>query len=227
MNAVFGIDLMLLVLVIGTAVAAVEVRNLYSAVMLASIYSLLMACFWTTMDAVDVAYTEAAVGAGISTILCIGTLVLTGSHETVRKAVHWPALLACVCAGGFLVYGTLDMPPFGARNNPAHTHPVYAGYTQQTVPKTPHGKSWQNIQEYEARKKAEEEAALAAGKEPDHGHGHDNFFHGHVPNQVTSIIVAYRGYDTMFETCVIFTAGVGMILLLRGRKGNPQKGGLL
>jgi multicomponent Na+:H+ antiporter subunit B len=36
-----------------------------------------------------------------------------------------------------------------------------------------------------------------------------------VPNAVTSVLADYRGYDTMFETTVIFTAGVACIILLR------------
>jgi multicomponent Na+:H+ antiporter subunit B len=208
------IDMVLLGFACVLALAAVEVRNLYSSVMLASTYSLVMACFWTVTDALDVAYTEAAVGAGISTILLIGALVLAGEREIVRKVVHWPALLVCAIVGALLVYGTLDMPRFGDRNAPAHLHPVYEGYTQQNVPKDPSGKSYADVQRYNE---------AHAGDE----HHDDNFFHGHVPNQVTSIIVAYRGYDTMFETCVTCTAGIGMILLLRGRKRRPGTGGPL
>ena len=36
-----------------------------------------------------------------------------------------------------------------------------------------------------------------------------------VPNVVTSVLADYRGYDTMFETSVIFTAGVAVMMLLR------------
>jgi multicomponent Na+:H+ antiporter subunit B len=36
-----------------------------------------------------------------------------------------------------------------------------------------------------------------------------------VPNIVTSVLADYRGYDTMFETVVIFTAGIAIIFLLR------------
>ncbi|MCB9893978.1 MAG: DUF4040 domain-containing protein [Planctomycetes bacterium] len=223
MNGILIIDLILLALLLITAVATVEVRNLFAAAMISSIYSLLMACFWTSMDAVDVAYTEAAVGAGISTILLIGTLVLTGSRETVRKAVHWPALLTCLAAGAVLIYGTLDMPAFGDPNAPAQQHPLYSGYTQQNIVKSPVGKSHENVEAYNA---AQAEAQAHAEHEGEHAEHHD-FYHGHVPNQVTSIIVDYRAFDTMFETCVIFTAGLGLIVLLRGRKGNPLRGGLL
>ncbi len=213
-NGILIIDLVLLTLVIITAVAVVEVRNLFSAVILAGIYSLLMAAFWTSMDAVDVAYTEAAVGAGISTILLLGALVLTGTQETVRRAVHWPALLACVLVGGLLIFGTLDMPKFGSPNAPAQQHPIYHGFTKQNVPKAEGGKSAEDVYAYNTLHPED------AGKHPD-------YFHGHVPNQVTSVIVSYRALDTMFETAVIFTAAMAMIVLLRGRRGNPLKGGLL
>lgn len=39
-----------------------------------------------------------------------------------------------------------------------------------------------------------------------------------TPNMVTSILADYRGYDTMGETTVIFTAGISCIFLLRKRK---------
>ncbi|MBK9754220.1 MAG: Na(+)/H(+) antiporter subunit B [Nannocystis sp.] len=57
-----------------------------------------------------------------------------------------------------------------------------------------------------------------------HLHPPDDF-NGHVPNSVTSLLAAYRGYDTMFETTVIFTAGVSLIMLLRRprREGQAQK----
>ncbi|HPQ61015.1 MAG TPA: hypothetical protein PLR43_05775 [Syntrophales bacterium] len=39
-----------------------------------------------------------------------------------------------------------------------------------------------------------------------------------TPNMVTSVLADYRGYDTMGETTVIFTAGISCIFLLRRRK---------
>ncbi len=35
-----------------------------------------------------------------------------------------------------------------------------------------------------------------------------------VPNMVTSVLASYRGYDTLGETTVIFTAGIGLLLLI-------------
>jgi len=40
-----------------------------------------------------------------------------------------------------------------------------------------------------------------------------------VPNVVTSVLVDYRGYDTLGETVVIFTAAMACILLIR----RPRK----
>jgi len=36
-----------------------------------------------------------------------------------------------------------------------------------------------------------------------------------VPNMVTAVLTDYRGYDTLFETAVIFTAGIAVLMLLR------------
>lgn len=44
-----------------------------------------------------------------------------------------------------------------------------------------------------------------------------------VPNAVTAVLASYRGYDTLGETTVIFTAGIGVLLLLKGRR-RPQSG---
>ncbi len=202
------IDLALLLLVTLCALATIEVRSLFGATMLAGIYSLLMAVVWVNMDAVDVAFTEAAVGAGISTILLIGTLVLVGPHEVVRRRIHFPALAVVLLVGAALIYGTLDMPHFGDPNSPTNRHALTRGMIQQDVKKSPTGKSGQ----------------LPA---QEHATAHGDYFHGYVPNQVTAVIVSYRAFDTMFECCVILTAGFSMILLLRGRRGNPLKGGLL
>jgi len=44
----------------------------------------------------------------------------------------------------------------------------------------------------------------------------------HAPNFVTAIVTDYRGFDTMFETAVIFTAGLGCFLLLRDFRGKKE-----
>ena len=47
-----------------------------------------------------------------------------------------------------------------------------------------------------------------------------------VPNIVTAVLADYRGYDTLFETIVIFTAGIACIILLRTTRRRKQKGGM-
>ena len=113
---------MLLTLLAATGLALLRIRNLFAVVMLAGVYSLLSAGLFTVMDAVDVAFTEAAVGAGISTVLFLGALALCGHHE--NRPGHTPLLpLFVVClTGAALVYGTMDMPGFGEASNPVHHH---------------------------------------------------------------------------------------------------------
>ena len=116
------VDIVLLLLLGITAFSILRQKNLFAAVMMAGIYSLLSAGLFVVMDAVDVAFTEAAVGAGISTILMLGTLALVGHSE--HQPQHRPILplFVVILTGAVLVYGTLDIPPFGVASNPAHHH---------------------------------------------------------------------------------------------------------
>jgi len=72
-----SIDLMLLSLVVICAIAAINVKDLLAATMIFGVYSFLMCLLWATMGAVDVAFTEATIGAGISTVLFIGAILHT------------------------------------------------------------------------------------------------------------------------------------------------------
>ncbi len=165
-----------------TALALLRLRNLFAVAMLAGIYSLLSAGLFTVLDAVDVAFTEAAVGAGISTILVLGTLALVGHEQKKPTRSSVIPLLVVLVTGSILVYGTLDMPPFGDPGNPAHHH-VAPHYLEES----------------------------------EHEIG--------IPNVVTSVLASYRGYDTMGETAVIFTAMVGVLLLMGGVRRREASGG--
>jgi multicomponent Na+:H+ antiporter subunit B len=115
-----------------TALSVVFMRDLFTIVMLFGIYSLLSAGFFVTMDAVDVALTEAAVGAGITTVLMLSTLALTGRKEKIRISPPSLLPLAVVTVTGLvLVYGTLDMPHLGDPNAPIHQH-VAPRYIEQS-----------------------------------------------------------------------------------------------
>ena len=78
---ILAIDLMLLLMMVVIAFAAITVRDLLSAVMLLGVYSFLMALVWVEMQTVDVAFTEAAVGAGVTTAFLIATLARTKRRE--------------------------------------------------------------------------------------------------------------------------------------------------
>ena len=110
-----------------TVFLIVKLHNLFAVVMISGIYSLLAATFFVVVDAVDVAFTEAAVGAGVSTVLMLGALSLTTRTEKTGTRKPFVPLVVVLLTGGALVYGTLDMPVYGDPNAPIHQHvaPVY------------------------------------------------------------------------------------------------------
>ncbi|HRP27251.1 MAG TPA: DUF4040 domain-containing protein [Burkholderiaceae bacterium] len=171
---------MLLVLMVAAVVTLARARNLFGVVVLSGIYSFLMATVLVAMDAVDVAMTEAAVGAGISTVLFLGALFLCRSEETKPVRSPWLPLAASIAVGALLMYGTLGLPGFADPNAPIHTH-VAPRYLQQGVIETG------------------------------------------VPNIVSAVLASYRGYDTLGETTVVFTAGAGVVALLRRRRKGPKE----
>ena len=116
------VDFTLLGFLAVVALAMTRLRNLFAVAMLSGINSLLSAGLFVVLDAVDVAFTEAAVGAGITTVLMIGTLALTGSEEKISGRHPVLALLIVVFTGAALIYGTLDMPEFEDPQAPVHQH---------------------------------------------------------------------------------------------------------
>ena len=124
------INIVLLALLAVTALAIVRLRNLFAAVMLAGIYSLLTAAVFVILDAVDVAFTEAAVGAGIATILMLAALALTGREQTAATGPSAVGLAVVLATGAALVWGTIDMPALrrSARPGPRPRGPaLYRG----------------------------------------------------------------------------------------------------
>ena len=74
---IWALDIVMLLFLVVCAIAAISVKDLLSAVIILSLYSLIMAIVWVELRAVDVGFTEASVGAGITTVLFILTLVKT------------------------------------------------------------------------------------------------------------------------------------------------------
>ena len=125
------VDIVLISLLAATAFSLTRVRNLLGATMLFGIFSLTAAALFVTLDAVDVALTEAAVGAGISTVLMLAAIAVVGPKEKVARgpARPWFALAVVVLTGAALIYATLDMPTLGDPDAPAHNH-VSPRYTE-------------------------------------------------------------------------------------------------
>ena len=74
---IWQIDLILLLFVLICGVASIVVKDLLSCAIIFGAYSFFMCLLWTEMGAVDVAFTEASVGAGVSTIFFIAAILKT------------------------------------------------------------------------------------------------------------------------------------------------------
>ncbi len=174
------INFVLFTMLAVTALAAVRMQRLFALVMISGAFSLLSALLLVTLDAVDVAFTEAAVGAGISTVLMLSTLALTSRVEKPTTRSPMIPLVVVFVTGAAIIYGTLDMPNFGSADAPAQTH-----VAPEYLKRTPHEIG--------------------------------------IPNVVTAILASYRGYDTLGEVAVVFTAGVGVLLLISGLRGRRRR----
>ncbi len=184
MTVMFGIFLLTLLVI--TAIAIVRTRNLFVAVMLMGIASLLIAANFFILDAADVALTEAAVGAGISTVLFLVALALTSERERYETSGRLLSFIVVTAAALVVIYATFDKPRLGDPEAPAQVH-VAPWYLENTP------------------------------------------VHMDIPNVVTAVLGSYRGYDTMGEVFVVFTAGIGVLFLLgpggaRGAKRHDDVG---
>lgn len=169
----FLISAFLISLLAVIAIYTIVSRYIFSIVMLAGAYSLISAIIFVTLDAVDVAFTEAAVGAGLSTVLYIAAMKHLPQKERALTIDNLAALLVCFIVGGLLIWASFDLPQIGDANAPIHTHvaPYYIENTKKDMG---------------------------------------------IPNMVTGVLASYRGFDTFGETVVIYTAGLGVLLLLGG-----------
>ncbi len=172
---ILSIEILLLILVVALAFISLWIRDLISAVVVFGAYSFLMCLIWTGMGAVDVAFTEAAVGAGVSTVFFIAVL-----FNTTRRIQFNPLDLSskilssflCITVGYLLFLGISDLPEWGDPKSPVNSN--VAGYYVENA--------------YKQTK---------------------------VPNLVTAVLADYRAFDTMFETCVVFIAVLGIFMLLK------------
>ncbi len=87
------IDILLLLIIVACAIFALFMKDLLSAVIILGIYSFIMATIFTRLNAVDVAFTEASVGAGITSVLMIAALSRTkryAEHHRTGRSNRFP-----------------------------------------------------------------------------------------------------------------------------------------
>ena len=182
----FFVNAALMAVLVLIAFLALRLHRLFAMVMLSGAFSLVAATQFMVLDAVDVAFTEAAVGAGISTVLALATLALVPSEEKPHAVAILPAFLA-IATGVLLSVAVADLPAFGDGDAPIHNHVA---------------------------------PDFIVGSATDIG----------VPNVVTSVLASYRGYDTLGEVVVVFTAAIAVLLIIGGytrtarRKNETQAG---
>ncbi len=116
------LNFVMLFFLVLTALAVVHVKNLLISTILLSVFSLLMAAQYLVLAAPDVAITEAAVGAGISTILLLMTLFYVGHEEKKTAGNLFVPILIFTIVGSALIFVTFYMPEFGAEFSPAQMH---------------------------------------------------------------------------------------------------------
>lgn len=167
---------LLLAFMVGLAVYATWTTDLFAAAVALGAYGFVMSLVWAEIGALDVAFTEAVVGAGATTVLFLATLLRTARQASPAP----PALRGLAIAGGVALFAAfaaaaLGLAPWGDATSPPAVH-VSPRYLERTL----------------------EETA--------------------TPNAVTSVLADYRGYDTLVETTVIVTAGLGCWLLLHPRR---------
>ena len=167
------IDIFLLALLVLIAIMVVRTGRLYAVIVMSGAYSLTSAAIFVNLDAVDVAFTEAAVGAGISTVLFLAAMAYIPADEKPSQNRNFLAGVICIGAGALLLFAVMDLPSLGDAMAPVHQHVA-------------------------PRYLAESGSAL------------------HIPNVVTTVLASYRGFDTLGETIVVFTAGLGVLMLLAG-----------
>ena len=178
-----AIEVILLTWVFLFAVASLYIRDLLGAVLSFGAYSFLMCLVWTGMGAVDVAFTEAAVGAGVSSVFFLAMLYNTSRKSTpFSKSTLlniWGGL-AAILMGVVLINSMSDFPSWGDPESPVNAN-VSSYYITHTLADTA------------------------------------------VPNIVTAVLGDYRGFDTMFETVVVFLALVVVMAILRPAKDEKTE----
>ncbi len=126
------LDIGFMAMLVVVAFSIVRLKSLFAIVMLQGVYSLVSAAWFVSLDAVDVAFTEAAVGAGVSTVLMLAAMLLADRESRpVPISRQIGPLFIVVFAGLAMFYAIGDMPVYGDAFSPANQG-VGASYLDTT-----------------------------------------------------------------------------------------------
>jgi len=247
------LDILVIIFMVISGIIALKSRDLLVSAIVLGIYSYAMATIYIQMNALDVGFTEAVVGAGISTALMVASLIKL-KREDDSKTKKFKAIsgaIFTVIMAFLLIYVVEYLPEFGDEYSPANKwiELFKVEKNEEIIKQLDEGKLPEEI---------ERKIVLLFGKEfsgvenavvikNEHYGGWDvlidkgeKFFPGYeklyhiseelvvyrysipvrwqekseeemnTPNMVTAGLADYRGYDTLGETVVIFTAAISV-----------------
>lgn len=131
------IDILFLTFLLVSAFLAIYFRNLLNSTIALSAYSFFVAVLWTTLNAIDVAFTEVAVGAGVSTVLLLAVLTKIDREDRSKptRDRQIVAISVVFITGYLLLLATIDMPNFGDPNWVTNTY-LIPDYLERTLRET-------------------------------------------------------------------------------------------
>jgi multisubunit Na+/H+ antiporter MnhB subunit len=189
-----GFDLILAALILGAGLFAITVRDLFGAVVFFIVYSVFVAIAWLRLGAIDVALTEAALGAGLTGVLLIGAVARLARVTT-------PA-------------GDETAPAKGPNKGSSHEMrivPLSARLASMAVAGTISGVlGWAFLSLPDSTGLRD---AVA-----------DNLAVSGVTNPVTAVLMNFRGWDTLLESVVLLAALVGLWSLARDTHWGRRAG---
>ncbi len=253
------LDLLVILFMVISGIIALKTRDLLISAIVLGIYSYAMATIYIQMNSLDVGFTEAVVGAGISTALMVASLVKLKREDVskTKKAKAVSGAIFTLFMASLLIYVVEDLPEFGDEFSPANKWIELFqlnGNENEIAKQLDRGilpsEVEEKIVDLFGRDFSGIEGAVVVRNEEYGGwdvliEKHEKFFPEHeklyyisddltiyrysipvrwqekceeemnTPNMVTAGLADYRGYDTLGETVVIFTAAISVAALLR------------
>jgi multicomponent Na+:H+ antiporter subunit B len=125
-----ALELALFGFVLATALATAAFKDVLAAIIVFAAYSLGMAIYYAVLLAPDVAMTEAAIGAGVTTLLLLLTIAKTvrPGRDRLFETVHWPGLLVVGAFTSAILVTVTSFPAIGAMDAPIWSHPEVTQY---------------------------------------------------------------------------------------------------